>query len=292
MVITSAVDVHPANLGQLRAWDGTEGAFWASRAASFDRSVARYQQPLLDAALLRPADRVLDIGCGTGQTSRDVARRVPDGSVLGVDLSAAMLDVARRAAALEGLSNVSFLQADAQVHAFPAEFLDVVVSRTGCTFFADPVAAFANVGAAVVPGGRVALLVWRSPAENEWFQQIVAAFLAGRPVPVPPPGSPGPFAFAEPDRIRAVLRAAGYAHVEIRGLAEPMWFGADADDAVGFIHGVAGWMLDGQDDAARAGALAALRRSAEAHLSDAGVEFGSATWLVTARRQGVSAERR
>ncbi|MCV2487954.1 class I SAM-dependent methyltransferase [Geodermatophilus sp. YIM 151500] len=284
MVITSAVEVHPSNTEQLRAWDGEEGAFWAAHAGYFDRAVARYQPPLLEAAELSPGDRVLDIGCGTGGTARDVARRVPAGSVVGVDLSSAMLDAARRAATREGLTNVLFLQADAQVHRFGAGSFDVAVSRTGCTFFGDPVAAFANIGAALAPAGRLALLVWQAPSRNEWFQQIVGAFLAGRPVPVPPPGSPGPFAFAEPDHVRTVLRAAGFGEIRVRPLTEPEEFGRDVDDAVAFVLGVAGWMLEGLDEDGRAHAVETFRRAAEAHATEDGVVFGSATWLITARR--------
>jgi SAM-dependent methyltransferase len=277
------VEVDPGNAGQLGAWDGAQGAFWAAEADRFDRSVARYDAPFLAAAGLRPDDRVLDVGCGTGRTTREAARRAA--SALGVDLSAAMLDVARRRAAAEGLSNVRFVQADAQVSAFPPEGFDVAVSRTGAMFFADPVAALANVGRALPPGGRLVLLVWQALEANEWMTEILGALTAGRPLPVPPPGAPGPFSLADPARIREVLTVTGHRQVEVEGLAEPEWWGADADDALTFVLGLAGWLLEGLDDAARERAVADLRRRIEAHAGPDGVEFGSAAWLVTARRR-------
>jgi SAM-dependent methyltransferase len=277
------VDVDPANREQLRAWDGDEGAFWASHADQVERSVGRYTGPLLDAADIRAADRILDIGCGTGGPTREAVRRAPDGVAVGVDLSSAMLQIARRGAEREGLDRVRFVQADVQVHPFEAGSFDVAISRAGAMFFADPVAAFGNVARALVPGGRLVLLVWQSPPANEWFSEIVTAFAAGRPVPAPPPGAPGPFALADPDRCRAILERAGYEDVQIRPVAEPMCLGRDADEAEAFIRGLAGWMLDGLDEEGRARALDDLRRRLSAHTTDAGVEFSSAAWLITAR---------
>ncbi|SFN80674.1 Methyltransferase domain-containing protein [Geodermatophilus obscurus] len=282
MVTARVPDVDPGNAAQLGAWDGAQGAYWAAQADHFDRAVARYDEPFLAAADLHPGDRVLDVGCGTGRTTRDAARVT--GSALGVDLSSAMLEVARQRAAAEGLTGVRFEQADAQVAAFPPAGFDVAVSRTGAMFFADPVAALANVGRALVPGGRLVLLVWQALEANEWMTEILGALAAGRPLPAPPPGAPGPFSLADPGRIHEVLTASGHRQVEIEGLVEPEWWGADVDDALRFVLGFAGWLLDGLDDAARGRALADLRRRLADHVTPDGVEFGSAAWLVTARR--------
>jgi SAM-dependent methyltransferase len=283
MVTPHALDVHPSNREQLRAWDGNEGAYWAAHADYFDRSLARYTVPFFDAAGIRPAERVLDIGCGTGATTREAARRAAAGEAVGVDLSSAMLGVARREAEREGLTSVRFVQADAQVHAFETRSFNVAISRTGAMFFADPVEAFGNVAQALVPGGRLVMLVWQPLQANEWFTAIVDAFAAGRSLPAPPPDAPSPFSLADPDRTTTLLGTAGYQEIDIRPMAEPMWFGRDADDAVTFIHGVSGWMLEGLDEEARARALLDLRNAAEAHLTEDGVEFGSAIWLITAR---------
>jgi len=286
MVDLPAVDVAPANRDQLQAWDGDGGGFWAARADHFERVVARYTAPFFAAAGIGAGDRVLDVGCGTGGTTREAARRAPAGEAVGVDLSSAMLEVARRTAEREGVDNVRFEQADAQVHPFPAGSFDVAMSRAGAMFFADPVAAFTNIGTALVRGGRLVLLVWQAPAANEWFSEITRSLAQGRSLPTPPPDVPGPFSLADPERVRTVLGTAGFEDVDVTGVAEREWFGRDVDDAVTFIHGLAGWMLEGQDDQARARALGNLRSSAEAHLTRDGVEFGSAAWLVTARRRG------
>jgi SAM-dependent methyltransferase len=226
---------------------------------------------------------VLDIGCGTGQTTLDAAERAPAGLALGVDLSSRMLAVARQRAAERGLANAVFEHADVQVQPLEPHSFDVAVSRTGCMFFGDPVAAFANVGQALRPGGRLALLVWQGYDRNEWIREFSAALAAGRPLPVPPPGAPGPFSLAEPDRVRTVLGEAGFSGLELAGLAQPMWFGDGPDDAFDFVLGVTEWMLDGADEEQRARALDALRATITAHAGPDGVLYRSATWLITAR---------
>jgi SAM-dependent methyltransferase len=280
---TDAVPIDPANTEQLAAWNGSEGAYWAEHAASFDRAIAGHDRPFQATAAIKPTDRVLDVGCGNGQNTRDTARLARSGSALGVDLSAAMLDHARRAAEAEGLINVSFLQADAQIHPFQPASFDVAICRTSAMFFADPVAALANIGRALRPGGRLVMLTWQLLAGNEWLEKIPRAFAAGREPRIPPPGV-GPFALSEPDRIRAVLGEAGYRDVHVVDNVAPMWFGADAADAFEFILGGQGWMLDGLDEAGRAVALDALRATTAAHQGVDGVTFASATWITTASR--------
>lgn len=284
MADNSALRVGPANAAQRDAWDGTEGAYWAANAAHFDQGVARYQSPFLQACRIEPDSTVLDIGCGAGQSTRDAARIATAGSVLGVDLSSAMLAVARRVAAAERVDNVRFEQGDVQTHAFEAGTIDVAISRTGAMFFDDMDAAFANVAAALRPGGRLTLLVWQPITENEWFREIAAALLAGRELPMPPPGAPGPFALSDPGRVEGLLRSAGFDQPQCEGLAEPMSFGADPGDAFDFILGLNGWMLNGLDPPGRERARSSLRASLAAHAGPGGVTYGSATWLVTAAR--------
>jgi len=284
MAVTAAVATDPSNAEQLRAWDGDEGAYWAARAAYYDRSVVEHHRVLLDMAAIVGSDRVLDIGCGTGQTTRDAARAAAAGSALGVDLSSQMLDVARKWANAEGLTNVAFEQADAQIHPFPAASFDVAISRTGAMFFGDPVAAFTNLGRALRPGGRLALLTWQSLASNEWIRELSGALAAGRDLPLPPPDVPGPFALSDPDRVRALLGAAGFTDIQLDGTSASMWFGADTEDACQFVLGQLGWMLEGLDETGRTGALAALRTTAAAHQTNAGVIYGSASWTIRATR--------
>ena len=136
---------------------------------------------------------------------------------------------------------MSFVHGDAQVHAFPPATFDVVISRFGAMFFADPVAAFANVGGAMRPGGRVALIAWQELSRNEWLGAIRDALAQGRDLPTPPAGMPGPFGFADPDRVRVILGEAGFHDVRIDEVEAPVRLGADADDAYGFVQGPRSW---------------------------------------------------
>jgi SAM-dependent methyltransferase len=280
---TQPVAVAPSNVEQLRAWDGDEGSYWAEHADYFDRSVAPYHERLLAAAGIGTSDRVLDLGCGTGQTTRDAARAATGGTALGVDLSSRMLEYARRRATEEGLTNATFDQVDAQIHPFDTATFDVAISRTSAMFFGDLVAAFTNVGRALVDGGRLALVVWQPLAANEWIREISGALAAGRELPGPPPNS-GPFSLSDPERVRTVLSSAGYTGVELEGTATGMWFGNDADDAHEFVLGLMGWMLEGLDATGRQRAIDSLHATMRDHETDAGVVFGSAAWTITATR--------
>lgn len=284
MSTKGAVRIDPSNRDQLRAWDGGEGRYWAANADYYDRSVAHHHRALFAAAAIAAADRVLDIGCGTGQTTRDAARAASAGSAVGVDLSAEMLAVARLRTAAEGLPNATFEQADAQIHHFEPGAFDVAISRTGTMFFGDPYAAFANIARALRPGGRVALVTWRPITGNAWLREFAAALAAGRDMSGPPPDVPGPFALSRPERIRQVLGGAGLSDIQLDTSTADMWFGTDAADASRFVLGQLGWMLDGLDDSGRARAQASLLTTMAAHETDDGVLFDSDAWVITARK--------
>ncbi len=284
MTTTDAVPVHPSNSEQLRAWDGDEGAYWAAHADHFERSLAGYHQRFFDVAAIANSDRVLDVGCGTGQTTRDAARAASAGSVLGVDLSSAMLEVARQRAAAEGLTNARFEQLDAQIHSFEPARFDVAIGHTSAMFFGDRVAALANVGQALRRGGRLVLLTWQALAANEWIREFSTALADGRDLPTPPPEAPGPFTLADPDVIRSVLTAADFRDITLDGTTAPMWFGHDADDAYQLLSGLMGWMLEGLDDTGRTRALDALQATIEGHETPDGVLYESATWTIRASR--------
>lgn len=276
--------VDESNREQLQAWDGDEGAYWAAHADRFDRAVAHYQPHLLRAAAIDSGDRVLDIGCGTGQTTRDAARQAPAGSALGIDLSAQMVAHARRRALAEGVDNAAFEQADAQVHPFADAGFDLVISRTGTMFFGAPTAAFTNISRALPSGGRLAMLTWQPLAKNEWIRELTSALAAGGEPPSPPANAPGPFALSDPKRVREILDAASFTSIELCPVEADMWFGADPDDAADFVVGLLGWMLHGADDATRARALASLHRTVINHHTNDGVVFESAGWITTATR--------
>jgi SAM-dependent methyltransferase len=202
-----------------------------------------------------------------------------------VDLSGKMIAVARRLAAEQSITNVAFEQADAQIHPFSRASFDVAISRTGTMFFADPARAFANISRAVRSGGRLALLVWQGPEANEWIRELTGAMAAGRDLPAPPAGAPGPFGQAERAGAAAVLAAAGFADIEFEGVAEPMWFGSDAKDAHSFVLGQLGWMLQGLDGVRRRQALDDLQATLASHATSSGVFYQSATWLIRATRR-------
>ena len=147
-----------ANVEQAAAWDGPEGANWAEYADRFDTAISRTWQRFLEANLIFKRDNVLDIGCGNGKSTRDAARITSSGSATGIDLSSRMLALARERSANEGLRNINFLQADAQVHPFESNSFDIAISRYGVMFFGDPVAAFANIARSLRPNGRLAFI--------------------------------------------------------------------------------------------------------------------------------------
>jgi SAM-dependent methyltransferase len=277
-------DVHPSNADAATAWDGTTGDIWTDNADLFDAGVARYLKPFLDAAAIEPTAHVLDVGCGNGLTTREAARLASAGSATGVDLSTRMLDQARRRAAADGLANVSFVQADVQIADLGEAHYDRVISRNGVMFFGDPVAAFANLARALKPGGRMVLLVWQPMSENPWFTAFREAVAVGRDLPMPPPDGPGPFALGDPDRVRALLTAAGFGEPDLVGIREPMYYGPDVARAERYVQAVLGGLLTELDDAARAEAEAGLRATLEEHLGPEGVTFPSAMWIVTAHR--------
>jgi SAM-dependent methyltransferase len=191
-----------ANAEQAAAWNGHEGEQWTKYADRYDRAASRHWQRFLDADLISARDAVLDVGCGTGKSTRDAARIATKGSVLGLDLSAVMLDHAREQNEADGLSNVTYVQGDAQVYPFADKSFDIAMSSFGVMFFDDPVGAFTNIGNGIRPGGRLAVLVWRELTCNEWLMALREALAVGRQLPMPPPDAPTPFALADPERVR------------------------------------------------------------------------------------------
>ena len=284
MTLPPPLTVAESNAGQLIAWDGGQGAFWTERADRFDAGAARYLPHLLDAAELEASSCVLDVGCGSGALARGAARCAPAGTTVGVDLSSQQLDLARRRTRQEGLRNVSFVQADAQVHWFAPRSVDVVLSRHGSMFFGDPAAAFANLTRTLRPGARMVLLTWQPLADNEWIRTFRAILGAGRDLPQPSSTAPGAFSMSEPHRVHRLLESVGLVDVQLTGVREPMFYGDDVDDACGFLEQHFAGLTADLDDLARARALGELRADLAAHLTDDGVHYDSAACLVRARR--------
>ena len=280
-----AADPDPAaNADQIAYWNAAAGETWVAQQDRLDRQL----QPLGQTAMaaLDPAadERLIDVGCGCGQTSLELAGAVgPDGAVLGVDISAPMLEVARRRATEAGLSNVRFLEADAQTRAFARGGADAVFSRFGVMFFGDPPAAFANLHQALRPGGRLAFVCWRPLAMNAWMQLPLRAAL--QHIPPPPPSdplAPGPFAFADPDRVRGILTDGGFRDIAIDA-HDALIGGNSLDDTVALSLRVGPLgMLLRENPGRRDQIIGSLRETLEPHAGPGGVFLPAAVWIVTA----------
>ena len=281
-----SANAESANAEQIRAWDGVEGQTWTSWDPYFNRAVARFDAHLTAAAAIRDRDRVLDVGCGTGLSTRAAARAAGAGGALGVDLSTEMLERARRLASDGELGNIEFVCADAQVHPFEAGSFDVVISRFGAMFFDDPPAAFGNLARALRHGGRLAVLAWQPLAVNPWIRVIRDALAVGRSLPEPPVGAPGPFGLADPNTTTRVLTDAGFTDIVVTSVEEPVWYGNDPDDAMAYIAamGFSRGLLEGLDEADTATGLARLHAAFADAKGEDGVTFTGTAWLITAMR--------
>jgi SAM-dependent methyltransferase len=252
----------------------------------YDAELRLHTEVLRRACGVRPHDHVLDIGCGTGQATREAARMAQAGSVLGVDISAAAIKRARELACAEQLLNVTFERADAQTHRFAQERFDLAFSRFGTMFFEDPVAAFANIGRALRPAGRLVMMVWQAHERNEWDVAIHQSLGEPEgPVAVACEG-PDPFSLADPLTVEGILRAAGFAAVTFTDVHEPVYYGPDVATALDWVRGFTctNEVLKRLDPAAAARALGRLREALAAHKADDGVWFNARAWIVTAHR--------
>src|SRR5205823_5242305 len=193
----------------------------------------------MDRAGIAPGERVVDVGCGCGDTTITLGGRVgPQGLVVGIDISAPMLARAVEAARAAGVANVRFENADAQTHRFPPAAFDVVYSRFGVMFFIDPVAAFTNLRAALRPGGRLAFVCWQMLRQNPWLLLPLQAAAQHLTLPLPPaPDAPGPFSFADPERVREILSRAGFDRIVFEELRAALTVGGGGtvDQAVRFL---------------------------------------------------------
>jgi ubiquinone/menaquinone biosynthesis C-methylase UbiE len=286
------------NAEQIALWNGPGGERRARQPRLVDSQVRLHHERLLAAAAVRPAEQVLDVGCGTGQTTRDAARAATvrgeggpgdgegGGRALGVDLSAQMLAVAARLSAEEGLRNVAFEQADAQVHDFPPNHFDVAISRFGVMFFDDPVAAFTNIGRALRRDARLVLLVWQAREHNEWALVFRRA-LSGRAQMPGLPATGHAFTMADPAVVRQILGSAGFADIGLAGVHQPVFYGDDLDTALDLVRSLPTSMeqLAELDEAGQAEALDRLRTALADHQNSQGVWFDARSWVVTARRR-------
>jgi ubiquinone/menaquinone biosynthesis C-methylase UbiE len=272
---------------QIAYWNNEAGAFWVARQESQDVTLAPVGEAALDRAGLQPGESIIDIGCGCGATTVELARRVGQaGRVLGIDVSQPMLARARERTS--GMANVALVEADATTHRFEAGRTDLLFSRLGVMFFADPPKAFANLRSALKPNGRLAFACFRAPQLNPFFTTPLRA--ATEFVPPPPklePGAPGPFAFADEGHVHRILDAAGFRDVKL----EPVDLTLDAGSGKGLEEAVinareigpSSRVLRGQPADLVAKAEAAIRKALAAVEKNGRVPLGAAIWVVTAR---------
>jgi ubiquinone/menaquinone biosynthesis C-methylase UbiE len=252
----------------------------------YDGELQLHNEQLRAAYHIHPADRVLDVGCGAGQTTRDAARMASEGSVLGVDIDVEMIALAKERADSKGVRNIQFEVGDAQVFPFkPAEF-DVAISRFGTMFFSDPDAAFENVAQAIRTGGRLVMMVWQPHDRNEWATAIDLA-VTGEPRASALAGSGDTFSLADPGTVETLLTRAGFNNVQFSEVDTPVYYGQNVTAALAFVSrfAVVSEVLQRDDARSANSAKARLRETIAAHSSKKGVWFDSRAWIVQATRR-------
>ncbi len=277
--------MNPVNADQVAYWNGPAGDRWSREQAALDRAFESLTGRLLERASLQPGEHVLDVGCGCGATALAAADAVGStGGVLGIDVSVPMLARARERSA--DRAHLTYLECDASTQAFEPRF-DVVLSRFGVMFFRDPVAAFANLRAALRARGRLAFLCWRPIADNEWAR--VPRDVAIRYVPPEPPqgpDDPGPFSFGERSRVERILRDAGFTDVECTPVDGKVLLSDEGiDGAVEFAisAGPTSRLIRDATDEAKGRVRVALDVALRPFLEGNRIALGGATWLVHAR---------
>jgi SAM-dependent methyltransferase len=272
-----------ANRDQSALWNGPSGATWVNEQQLLDASFANFETLLVDEVSRTRAHRVLDVGCGSGATTLAIARHLAAaGSATGIDISAPLIELARKRAALAGV-NAEFLLADAQTHEFmPADY-DLAVSRFGVMFFDDPVAAFANLRGALRAGGKLRAIAFRGADENPFMTTAERAAAPLLPdIPPRRPDAPGQFAFANRERVSSILSTAGWRAIELAPIDVPCAF--PASGLVGYFTrlGPVAPVLRDADEATRARAIDTLRHAFAPFVHADEVRFDAACWMISA----------
>lgn len=267
-------------------WNGAQGEYWVQQQERQDAVLAPFIPRILEAAQIGPEDRVLDIGCGCGATTRAAARAATGGRVLGVDISEPMLDVARRLATDDGLTNIEFMQANAQTASLGDPPYDVMISRFGVMFFDDASAAFANLATALTPGARVAFVCWQPAKANPHISLPMRAIVKAFPDAVPRDAPQPPFSMADASIVRDLLSGSGFGDIDVIPVTGPLRIGDDIDDVMRHFQSqpMAKDILAGRDPAQVDEVLGHIRNQLGEHASADGVFLDSAAWLVTAAR--------
>jgi len=271
------------NAQQIAHWNGCAGRGWVEAQESLDRMFEPFEKLLVEAVAARGAQRVLDIGCGTGSTTLAVARLLGgSGTAVGIDISEPMIALARARAEREA-ARPRFVCADAQTHAFEPGSFDMIVSRFGTMFFGDSVHAFENLRRAAASGAELKTITWRSPAENGFMtaaERAAAPFFPG--MPARRPDEPGQFAFADRDRVHAILEKSGWSEIDIRPLdiecALPL------PELMTYLSrlGPVGRMVQALDERTRTRVIEAVRGAFDPYVRGTQVRYTAACWMVGA----------
>jgi SAM-dependent methyltransferase len=265
-------------------WGGAGGERWVNESARTERMLSQVADLLYAAAAPRPGETVLDVGCGLGPTTVELARRVaPNGRAVGLDVSAQMIGLARQRAA--GIPNIEFLAADAAAHPFTAPVADLLFSRFGVMFFGDPTAAFINLRRAVKANGRVVFACWRKINENPWMLvPLMAAYEHVPRLPPAAPEEPGPFSFGDPERVKRILTGAGFREPRLTpaDLAFDIGGGSGMDAAVhqAMNIGATSTALRDQPESVRPLVAASIRTALTPYAKGQSVELPGAVWIV------------
>ena len=278
--------VHDQNADQAAYWNGPAGQRWIDRQETQDVVLAPVSTVLFDRAIVAEGNRVIDVGCGCGATTIELARRVgPKGHVIGIDVSAPMLARARERADVD--LPLSFVLADATVHPFEPGRADLLFSRFGVMFFADPTVSFLNMRKALRPGGRVAFVCWQEPRKNPWMMlPLQAAYKHVPRLPEVGPEDPGPFSFAREDRVRRILSAADFSSVALEpvDLVLDIAVGRGLDAAVdgALLIGPVSRALDGQPPDLVAAVTHSIRAALAPLQKGDTISLDGAVWIATA----------
>lgn len=273
-----------ANADQIAIWNDTAGRAWVETQETLDAVLLPFERRLVAAVAERKAQRVLDVGCGTGSTTLAIARRLgKNGTAVGVDISEPMIELARQRAEAASIEP-RFIVGDAQVYAFDDDSFDMVVSRFGIMFFDDPVRAFANLRRATAPGGSLEVIAWRSPAENPF---MTAAERAAAPfvpeLPARKPDEPGQFAFADRSRVHSILEQSGWAEIRIDALDVECTLPKRDLELYITRLGPVGRILPQLDEGTRSRAVEAVRAAFDPYLHGNEARFTAACWAIGAR---------
>ena len=270
---------------QAALWNGPGGKSWLAAYDRIQKSLAGFNADVMAGAAAQPGERVLDVGCGTGGTTAELAGTIaPNGSVLGVDISELLIETARA----QKLANASFAVGDATTHPFDAQSFDLVFSRFGVMFFADPVAAFKNLRRALKPSGRLVFVCWRTPQENPWgLVPLRAAAPHLPPMERPGPEDPGQYAFGNRTRVERILQEAGFAAPVFEPLDRDNSLGKDIDEALHNMSrfGPLARLFAEATPEQAAKARAAVTEALELYTGPQGIVLAAACWLVSAKAQ-------